>query len=107
MRSMFGTMTNSSRHLAMKRMNSGFQCMPTRGVCCTSVRYLSHLVDLVGGEADQHRLAVELDLDDDDACVGRVRKLRHAEADPQVGERNDVAAHVDHAGNEGPRARDL
>src|SRR4051794_14837462 len=45
----------------------------------------SHLVDLVGDDADQDRIAVDLDLDDDDAGVGGVGADRHAEADAQIG----------------------
>src|SRR6266702_218797 len=70
------------------------------------LRNFRDLVDLVGSHADKHRLAVDLDLDDDNARVGRILELRHAEANAQVRERNHVAAHVDHARNKGSGAGD-
>src|ERR1700751_934739 len=46
-----------------------------------SARNLGDLVDLVGSNAEQDRLVVDLDLDDHDPGVRRFGLPRHAEAD--------------------------
>jgi hypothetical protein len=63
------------------------------------------VVHLVGEDGGDGRLALEVDLDDDDACVGVGRWPVHAEHHPQVGEGHDAAAHVDEAADEGPGVR--
>src|ERR1700742_3703730 len=60
-------------------------------------RDLRNFVAPVRGHADQNRLVVDVDFDDDDARIGGILRHRHAETNAQIRERNYVAAHIDDA----------
>src|SRR3569623_363834 len=62
------------------------------------------VVHLVGQNAGNGRLAVDIDLDDDDAGILVRRRALHIEGDTQVGKRHDAAAHIDEATDEGRRS---
>ena len=62
-------------------------------------------VDAVGPEADQRRRSVEVEFDHDDAAVDGGRRHRHAHGDTDVGERDHLAAKVDHGVDERPAPR--
>ncbi len=75
-RSMSSTTMKSSSDLPMQRMYSRRQIMPILGVSSSAAAAsLGHFVDLVGEEADRGLVAVEIDLDDDDARVDGGRAL--------------------------------
>src|SRR3569623_2220042 len=62
------------------------------------------VVHLVGQNAGNGRLTVDIDLDDDDAGILIRRRALHIEGDTQVGKRHDAAAHIDEATDEGRRS---
>ena len=99
---MSGTTMNSSFHLAMPAMNSGRQCMPTGGVFCMVAASISVTSKTLSAMMpDRRGVAVEFDLQHDEAGIdGRFRRL-HAEAQAQIGKRDHLAAHVEHVGDIG------
>ena len=62
-------------------------------------------MDLVGAQADQGRLSVQVDLNDDDAAVDGGLAPLHGEGDAQIRQGNDLAAEVDHGAGEGAGPR--